>query len=339
MHHTEDTSRVAFRFIVTGWLWAGAALGAGGAGPEVRLFSGMCDASAVETLGGSRFVVANDEDNELRIYDWNQPGWPVRTLELDRFWPAQGSGREMDLEGVARLGAHLFWISSHGRNAEGRAAPRRHALVRVPVEWFEESAPPASPPTRYTELLEALQQDPRYRALRLDRAAARAPKAPGGLNVEALARAPEGGLLIGFRSPLFEGRALMVPLLNPQAVLDGVQPPRFGDPIFLSLGGLGLRGALECERGYLLVAGSTDGGGRSRLFAWSGRNAEAPRELGSEFFKGFNPEGLALWPGSPGGRLLVVSDDGTRRIQGRDCKDLPPPERRFRAMTLPVPDF
>ncbi|MCX7866353.1 MAG: DUF3616 domain-containing protein [Limisphaera sp.] len=337
MHQIQDSRRVTFLLIVTGLLWTLAGFAAGDSGPEIRVFAGMCDASAVETLSEDRFVVANDEDNELRVYSWNQPGWPVRTLDLSRFWPAEGSGREMDLEGVARLDRHLFWISSHGRNAEGRAAPRRHALVRIPVEWVDGNVPASSPPGRYTDLLAALYRDPRYGRLRLDQAAARAPKAQGGLNIEALARSAEGGLLIGFRSPLFEGRALIVPLLNPHAVLDGAEPPRFGDPIFLSLGGLGLRGALEWEGGYLLVAGPTDGGGRSRLFAWSGRAGEAPRELNSEVFKGFNPEGLAFWSAAASRRLLVVSDDGTRRLQGQDCKDLPRPQRQFRAMTLQIP--
>jgi len=307
------------------------------AASETRVFSGMCDASAVETLNDREFVVANDEDNQLRVYDWTRPGWPVRALDLDRLWPPQGSRREMDLEGVARLGSHLFWISSHGRDAKGRAAPGRHALLRIPLDWLQTGAPPSAAPARYTDLLEALARDPRYARLRLDQAAARAPKSPGGLNIEALAATPQGALLIGFRSPLFEGRALFVPLLNPQALLDGSEPPRFGEPVFLALGGLGLRGAVEWERGYLLLAGSTDGGGRSRLLAWSGQPDQEPQELASDALEGLNPEGLAFWPATVPRRLLVVSDDGTRRLQDRDCKDLPAPQRQYRAITLPAP--
>ena len=304
------------------------------AASDTRAFSGMCDASAVETLNDREFVVANDEDNQLRVYDWTRPGWPVRALNLDRFWPPQGSRPEMDLEGVARLGPSLFWISSHGRDAKGRAAPGRHALLRIPLDWLQTGAPLSGAPGRYTDLFEALARDPRYAKLRLDQAAARAPKAPGGLNIEALAATPQGALLIGFRSPLFEGRALFVPLLNPHALLDGAEAPRFGEPIFLALGGLGLRGAVEWERGYLLLAGSTDGGGRSRLFAWSGQPNQEPQEVASDALEGLNPEGLAFWPGTEPRRLLVVSDDGSRRLHDRDCKDLPAPHQKYRAITL-----
>jgi hypothetical protein len=34
---------------------------------------------------------------------------------------------------------------------------------------------------------------------------------PGGLNIEGLAATPDGQLLIGFRNPLSEGKALLLP--------------------------------------------------------------------------------------------------------------------------------
>ena len=49
-------------------------------------------------------------------------------------------------------------------------------------------------------------------------------------------------------------------------------------------------------------------------------------------FAGLNPEALFI----SGGRVLVLSDDGTRRRPGhdRDCKDLTPAEQGFRGMEV-----
>lgn len=80
---------------------------------------------------------------------------------------------------------------------------------------------PGDPPTVqpagriYTRLLNALLAADTLAPYRLATAAQRAAEAPGGLNIEGLAATPEGTLLIGLRNPLRQGRALLVPLLNP----------------------------------------------------------------------------------------------------------------------------
>jgi hypothetical protein len=305
---------------------------------EIRLFERMCDASAIEALDDTTFVVANDEDNVLRVYDWTRPGPPIRELNLNRFLPPMQGRGELDLEGVARINDELYWISSHGRNASGEPAPRRQALLRTPRSWFLGSAPSGGSVAVCTGLLEALFADPRYAALGLAEAAQRPPKAAGGLNIEALAAGPNGSLWIGFRNPLFEGRALMVSLLNPHSAVAG-DPPRFGDPVLLDMGGRGLRGALEWGSGYLLLAGSTHGARSPALFYWSGNAKEPPRRLAGYDFAGLNPEGLTRWPGIQPPQLWIVSDDGAETIHGRACKDAPARERRFRVLAVPAPNL
>lgn len=304
--------------------------------PDIRTFHGMCDASAAEGLDATTFVVANDEDNRLRVYDWTRPGPPVRVVNLNPRLPAGHGKGELDLEGVARVGEDLYWITSHGRNAAGEPAPRRQALLRTPLSWFLGGDQPGGRVDVCPGLLDALLADPRYARLGLAGAATRAPKAPGGFNIEALAAGADGSLWIGLRNPLFEGRALLVPLLNPDGAVRGM-PPRFGDPVFLDLNGRGLRGAVEWAGGYLLLAGSTDGGGSPALYFWSGRESDPPRLLAGYDFAGLNPEGLTIWPGMNPPRLWVVSDDGTEQVAGEDCKDAPARERRFRVLSLPAP--
>ena len=49
---------------------------------EPVTFTHMADASAGEWLGDGLFVAASDEDNELRVYRFQQGGAPVAAWDL-----------------------------------------------------------------------------------------------------------------------------------------------------------------------------------------------------------------------------------------------------------------
>lgn len=304
-------------------------------------FHGMADASAMELLDEHWLVVANDEDNWLRIYHREQLEAPVRSLDLSPFLRLENKGKkrvseEVDLEGSARFGDLIFWISSHGRNAAGERAASRQRLLATKVGTIA-GVPWVHPVgTHYTDLVDDLVAEPRFAQLGLSEAAHRAPKSPGGLNIEALAFTPSGTLLIGFRSPVPEGEALIIPVLNPMELIRGVKP-QFGDPLQLALGGQGIRGMTQAGKGYWIVAGSTDGNGISQLYHWAG-GTDAPRLCSGVNLKGFNAEGIALAHGSTGDVLVLASDDGTRSVEGRPAKRLKnPSQQTFRIATIPAP--
>jgi Protein of unknown function (DUF3616) len=300
---------------------------------EPLIFTGTCDASAATGLDTNLFVVASDEDNVLRFYRPNQAGKPVFKYDLRPVLALSPKSPETDLEGAARLGQCVFFISSHGRNAEGKYAPNRHRLFALELTQPKGRirVQPVGKP--YTRLVEDLARDPKYTRFRLAEAALRAPKSPGGFNIEALAETPEGGLLIGFRSPIPDHRALLAPLLNPEEVING-QPPRFGDPILLDLGGLGLRDMCSTPDGYYLIAGPDAGHKEShsdsRLFTWKGGNSVPQPVSGLPFHK-VNPEGICLLDVTNRSDFLIISDDGKRKMNGQECKKLPESERQFRA--------
>lgn len=309
---------------------------------STQSFHGMADASALEILDQDWFVVANDEDNLLRIYHRQQPEAPVRSLDLSPFLRAgnkgkKGKSEEVDLEGSARLGDMIFWISSHGRNAAGEYAASRHRLLATKVGTIA-GIPWVHPVgTHFTDLVEELLADPRFAHLGLAEASQRAPKSPGGLNIEGLTSTPTGGLLIGFRSPVPDGQALIIPLLNPLAVIEGAKP-RFADPLLLPLDGQGIRGLVNGDdAGYWILAGSPDTGGTTRLFGWTGE-AEAPYLCPGVDLSGLNPEGLSLIHDAAGDSLLLTSDDGTLKVDGREAKRLKDPSQKtFRLATIAVP--
>jgi hypothetical protein len=301
----------------------------------LRVYFGLCDASAAVWLDTRTFAVADDEDNVIRVYQRDGGGAPQYSLDLTKFLQADPKEPEADIEGAARNGDLVFWITSHGRNASGkyRSSRQRFFATRVLDRGGAFVLSPTGRP--YARLLQDLTEDARLQRFNLTAAARLPPKAPGALNIEGLATTPEGHLLIGFRNPIPQGRALLVPLLNPPAVLEGASA-KLGDPILLNLGGRGIRDITEWGDRYLIAAGSYDGKGASRLYLWPGPGHE-PKRLARLPCDTLNPEALAISPGTQDNELLVVSDDGNVVIGDRPCKKLKDIRRKqFRAAILPV---
>lgn len=297
---------------------------------EPVVFTGTCDASAALAVSGDLFVVANDEDNLLRFYRFSKPGAPLQTFDLKPWFTDKKKAPEADLEAAAQLGDTMFFITSHGRNSAGKPAPSRQRLFALALSETNGVATVQRAGQIYTNLVADLATDARYAEFELGDAAKLAPKAQGGFNIEALAATPEGALLVGFRNPIPHGRALIAPLLNPRAVIQG-QRAKLGAPLQLDLVGLGLRDMCATTNGYYLVAGPASGSqGESRLFFWAG-GATAPQLIGDVHFPKSNPEGICFLDFGGPGDFLIVSDDGTRKINGKECKTLPEAQRQFRA--------
>jgi hypothetical protein len=284
------------------------------------------------SLDADTFIAANDEDNFLRFYRLSQPGGPVQIANLNLILAGKEKSPEMDIEGGTRLGQRTFWITSHGRKANGDLAPKRHQLFALELTGQNGKFAAKAVGRVYTNLIADLSRDPKFASFKLAQAAELAPKSPGGLNIEALAGTPEGGLLIGFRSPVPDGKALVVPLLNPNELLAG-QSPQFGAPILLDLGGLGLRDIGSNGHGYYLVAGPDNGKADFRLFFWPGGNT-APQPIAGVTFPKITPEGICVRDVNGRTDLLLVSDDGNRKFDGTDCKDLPESQRQFCAYRI-----
>jgi hypothetical protein len=329
--------------------------------PTVVVHQGICDASAVVDLGRGRFAVADDELNLLVVYQAGQGGEAIYKTEVSKFLDVvkqpkpekakkqgkrvkpknpqetkQPKVKEVDMEGAARVGDTIYWITSHGRKKSGKAAEERMQLFATTIQFSDDGLELVPTGTPYNDLLDDLLADARYANLGLQAAAEKAPKEPGGLNIEAMTDHIGGSLLIGFRSPLVRGQALVATLLNPHEVIEG-EAPRFGDPKFIDLGGRGLRGMSSHEGTILIAANDPEGDDhRPQLFRWDGESTN-PTPLDVVDFGDFNPEGITLLPDFQGGKLLLLSDDGVRPI-GPDqcpCKDLKDhSQRQFRSMTV-----
>ena len=302
---------------------------------EQFLHFGMCDASAAIALTDRAFVVANDEDNRLRVYFRDESGSAVWSIDMSRFLEVDRAYPETDIEGAARVGNVIYWITSHGRNREGewRESRRRFFATQLEGEGSHLNLVPAGRP--YRGLIDDLAGHPELLDLDLAEAGQRAPKAAGGLNIEGLAAGPGGTLWIGFRNPIPEGRAVLVRLLNPAEVIEGHRA-KLGEVVWLDLAGCGIREITWSGSDYVIVAGAFDGKGKSRIYRWPGPGME-PRRLGEIDLAGFNAEAVVFFPGSDGHEFHLLSDDGSKEVGGVACKELSnPSQRSFRSMRINI---
>lgn len=310
---------------------------------EPARYFGMCDASAAVSLSDDAFIVADDEQNTLKIYPSSHAGPALGSFP----WGGQlgtdldGKPLEADIEGATRLGQNVFWISSHGRNLNGKWRPSRHQLFAIQVARQADAwtLTPVGKP--YHRLATDLAAHPALRALGVAEALGEpevkdgelAPKADG-FNIEGLTAMPDGqSLLIGFRNPLPSEQALLVPLLNPLEVLTESAAPRFGDPILLRLHvllrkqeyHLGIRSIEYSQRlkGYLIAAGPPDSQDVFALYFWSGDRADRPRVLPATATllqqADFAPEALIVYEQSP--QIQLLSDDGTTLVPVQSRKE------------------
>ena len=306
-------------------------------GTEARpsvLFEGMCDASGAVALGGGLFVVGNDEDNLLRVYDARRGGAPMRSVDLspDLELPSQKKPPEADIEAATGLGPLSFWLTSHGRNSSGKKQPSRLRFFAT----RETDRGPALVGRPYSQLLDDLLADPRLATFSLTEAEALPPKSSGGLNIEGMTAMADGrSLLIGFRSPVPRGRALVVPVLNPTEIVRDGTRARLGEPRLLDLDGLGIR-SLSWWRGrYLIISGGTASEATSRLFTWRGGD-DVPVPVSQVDLTGLNPE--AFFTPEQAEEILLLSDDGSVPLDGVECKRLKDPARkRFRGVWVRLP--
>ena len=320
-------------------MWAALALSSGVttsfAQPSTETqYGGMAEASAAAMLDNRHFVVAEDECNTLLVYEFGKPKPVGQPVDLAGFL---GTGdKASDIEGGARVGDMIYWISSHSLPRLGKPRDWRKRFFATKVDASDASAPvPTVRPhgKAYAGLLEDMIAAPQLRDLKLDAAAQVLPEQIDGLNIEGLAAWKTDGLLIGFRGPLIAGRAPLVPFKNPAAVVSGGRAG-FEKPILLDLGGRGIRSIDRVEGHYLIVAGPVGDVGTFAIYRWSGEPADPPI-LQVQLNSGtVAPEALLPVPTSK--EVTLLSDDGSSQAEaacGTDAKA----QQRFRALQVRLP--
>lgn len=292
---------------------------------QIRFYRGIANPSGAVALDASHFLCGDDEINQLLLYSFEDGSKPLQTFHLSEIFKGQiedGKKQEIDLEAATFCHELCFWIGSHSTNKDGKARPARQRLFALEVEKFAAGYEVRAHGQIYTRLIDDLIDDPRFARFELDQARKIPPKAPGGLSIEGLSTTSNNELLIGFRNPLYRqqtsetAEALIVRLLNPLEVIQG-QPARFGEPITLSLGGLGIRDMTPLDpETHLIVAGPYDSlshqteasGSPFKLFSWN-ENSKQLNPLTHVNLGSLNVEAIMIVSEAPK-QICLLSDDG-----------------------------
>ena len=295
---------------------------------EVKFFKGACDASAAVALDSDTILVADDEDNYLRIYSYDDPGLPISSFSLDDFLGVVDSSHpESDIEACTRVGNIIYWITSHGRSKKGKWRSSRYRLFATEILKINGNyklRPLGRPCLNLIDALLKLDDLKLQKNIGVageDSGRKLAPK-EYGLNIEGMTISADGkDLYIGMRNPVPGNRAILIPLKNIEDVVLRKFDPKLGAPIYLNLANRGIRSIeySSAHQMYFIIAGSISGEDNSSIYSWSGDIKTDPKTIMP--FSKLNPEAIA--PIKDSKQLYVLSDDGNvkHRVKSNETND------------------
>ncbi|HWP43556.1 MAG TPA: DUF3616 domain-containing protein [Blastocatellia bacterium] len=277
-----------------------SAIMAGATAEKARSFNGgKYEASGVAYVRGTDGVLFVDDGKPGEV-QWmridaggNQVG-PVRAVRL-------GVNIE-DLEGITTDGSHFYVVNSQSK----RKSAEQIGLVRFKFN-------PEGPSAEAVETISALKRLLVENVAEL-RGMADVKAKDDGINIEGLAWDPtQGQLLLGLRSPVMDGNALIVPLkLRDPAGAFSPENVEMGAVIRVSLRGNGIRSIEYDEQSKLfqIVSGATETQDKTefKLWEWGGPAAQSqPREVAT-FDRDLKAEGVARAQVGDSSFTIVVFD-------------------------------
>ncbi len=283
----------------------------------ILIHEGMADASSAVAIGSDRFLVVTDEKNVFQLYRNDQSGAFLDEFPFSGFLNIDSAKDEADIEGSATVGDITYWIGSHSRNAEGRLALSRHQLFATIIKDKGDHVLIKQVGQSYSGLLYDLMRHEKFSKMTTENLnSAENPtlssKSPGAVSIEGLS-SKHNKLLLGFRNPIPEGMALVVPIVNPLEMVLYGSHAEFDEFIHLDLEGRGIRSIdYWPERDFfVIVAGSFDKTSDFAYFTWSGHRKHQPEKLHSKGLDMLNPEALVFYHGLSD-KMQIISDDGIK---------------------------
>jgi hypothetical protein len=306
-------------------------------GSAVSYLSGAANASAAVDAGDGYAFVGDDESDTLRLYDMTTSGAPVASFDFDSLLP-QGS-TEIDIEGASKKGDVIYWEGSMSNSSSGKLAPARSTVFATRVSGTGSDAT-LTYLGSYTGILQDLvawdhADGSGLGADALGLAASSADGVDGhasdALNVEGLefASPTSDTAFLAFRAPLEPTTdrhlAMLIPVTNYSSLAtSGNQTSThatFGKPVYLDLGGFGIRDIKENAAGrFLIVAGTADDSNTGfSLWQWDGDPAHAPRKTGTTLPQVPTADNAGSWETivsvpaalTAGAPVQLAQDDGT----------------------------
>ena len=268
---------------------------------------GLFEASGVADVSGTDGILFVDNGREGQVF-WmtlDQKGKQVGAIDT----LSLGVSIE-DIEGITTDGTSFYVVSSQSRPK----AMATEGLVRFKFDHRSQTIKEA-------ESISGLKNFLVENVAELRESGDRNGK-DGGLNIEGLAWDPRRGrLLLGLRSPIVDGRALVVPLrLRDQRgafSLDNMEVEN-SKAIRLPLGGVGIRSIEYDARAkvFRIISGAAENQDATDfiLWEWNGDEEQPKVRETKRFEKSLKPEGVAR--ATSGGKdfLIIVFDASGYRV-------------------------
>ncbi len=305
---------------------------------NARFHTDAADGSAAIAIDANYMLVADDEDQIIRVYDRNHSGLPIKTINMNSALGLEGQ-QEVDTEATTQIGNTIYWMGSHSNESDGTQANDRALIFKTTLLGTG-----ASTTLTFVGKYTALESDltswdstnahglgANHYGLSASGADGKVPEATDGLSIEGLTMAPSSTTTayLGFRAPNVNvsdrNRSLIVPITNFDTFMDAT--PTFGTPIELDLGGRGIR-SIECNaHGCIIIAGSSDSSGHFALYTWSGVADDKPQLRSATLSGEGSFEGIVELPssdfmGSNGDAktIQVIRDNGDTDWYGTATK-------------------
>lgn len=287
---------------------------------EFHEIKGIYEPSAAEQMPDGRvFVVEDEMAHAVAILTIQGDGsFEVERPDAETFFTPILDKKNPripgDFEGIAvDNDGFVYAITSHSREKDGKVYPHREQFIRFRLDGSEPREMAA------------------YGNLKADIAAAHPllaestaitdVKTAGGFNIEGLAfDRDERAMLIGFRSPQADGKAVLVRLENPRDLFErGARAVIGTEMILLDMKGDGVRGMAYDPRleGFLIISGPTS---RARsldfgLWFWNGEAGNEPEPIEIPVPATVIRRGECVSPIHWNGNdlVLLIRDDGNKK--------------------------
>ena len=266
--------------------------------PMTAFSGGTFEASGVAHVPGTDGVLFVDDGRPNEIF-WLQLGGDrkqagaIKTIDI--------ATSIIDLEGITTDGTYFYVVGSQSKAKGADQA----GLARFTFDAANQRAAGTEAATGLKKFLADNVAELRGMENRKYN--------DGGINVEGIAWDPQNKrLLLGLRSPVVDGHALVVPLKlrDPQAALSFDNLEVEGrKAIRLPLGGAGIRSIEydEARKAFFLITGAGPNNEKLDFKTWDWSGNAALREL-ETFDRRLKPEGITRVSGKAGDFVFIVFD-------------------------------
>lgn len=282
-------------------------LSAGGLGTLTDVY----EPSAVQQLPDGRVLVVEDEEQRAMNILSVEPDGSLSENRVASLQMTRGFGRKLnDLEGLsADDKGFIYAITSHSADTSGHRDPNREQLLR-----FRVSGNVPTEISDVTNLRDALTTSESLKSEFIK--ALNVPFDFDTLDIEGLAfDNTTGNLMLGLRTPLAGNRSVIIPIENLEAMFSQKAAPQFGTPIFLDLGGGGIRSLyFDAVLSQFVIANeitNAAGDNKAQIWTWSGNIKDKPVKLDAPELNALkNIEAIDSITANGTIKMLFMADEG-----------------------------